>query len=219
MKKIIFSILLTSIFFTVTRAQTDPKDPKAKSILAQTSAKYRTYNIVRADFTLTIATPQSKANQVRTGVIYAQSKTSKFKLLFSDQELLSDGKTQWNYLKDDKEIQITDADKGESSVNPAQLFTMYEKGFKYLYVGDGKINGRATYTIDLSPEDIKRPFFKVRISVDKVSKMITNAIVFDKSGSKFTYLIKAFTPAVKVADSFFTFDAKKYPGVEIVDLR
>jgi outer membrane lipoprotein-sorting protein len=52
-----------------------------------------------------------------------------------------------------------------------------------------------------------------------LSKQITNAVIFDKNGNKYTYTIKTFMPNVKVPESTFAFDSKLYPGVELVDLR
>jgi outer membrane lipoprotein carrier protein len=43
--------------------------------------------------------------------------------------------------------------------------------------------------------------------------------MFDKGGNRYKYTIAKFNPNVKVDDSFFTFDPKKYPGVEVIDLR
>ena len=43
--------------------------------------------------------------------------------------------------------------------------------------------------------------------------------MFDRSGNRYKYTITKFVPNVKVDDSFFTFDVKKYPGVEVIDLR
>jgi len=57
------------------------------------------------------------------------------------------------------------------------------------------------------------------LRIDKVNKQISNIVVNDKNGNVYTYLIKSFTPNVKVNDSLFSFDAKAHPGVEVVDLR
>jgi len=43
--------------------------------------------------------------------------------------------------------------------------------------------------------------------------------MFDKAGNRYKYTITKFTANVKVDDSFFTFDPKKYPGIEVIDLR
>ena len=88
-----------------------------------------------------------------------------------------------------------------------------------MYTGDSKVNNRTVHVIDLTPTDGKRSFFKVRLNIDKSTKQISNAIIFDKNGNRYTYTIRTFTPNVKVSESMFAFDAKKYPGVEVVDLR
>jgi outer membrane lipoprotein-sorting protein len=137
----------------------------------------------------------------------------------TDQELYSDGKSQWTYLKDNKEVQITDVDNNADGINPAKIFTVYEQGYKYLFTGEKKVGSKTLQTIDLSPLDIKKTVFKIRLTIDKAAKQITNVVIFDKSGNKYTYAIKTFTPNVKVAETTFAFDAKKYPGVEVVDLR
>ena len=53
----------------------------------------------------------------------------------------------------------------------------------------------------------------------KKDKSIQSWTMFDKSGNRYKYAISKFVPNVKVDDSFFTFDPKKYPGVEVIDLR
>jgi len=53
----------------------------------------------------------------------------------------------------------------------------------------------------------------------KKDKSIQSWTMFDKSGNKYKYTISKFAPNVNVADAMFTFDPKKYPGVEIIDLR
>jgi outer membrane lipoprotein-sorting protein len=136
-----------------------------------------------------------------------------------EQEIISDGKTQWTYIKKDKEVEISDVDNSNESLNPAQIFTIYEKGYKYVYNGDEKVDGKTYQVIDLTPEDEKKPFFKIRLSIDKAKKQIYSAMIFDKNGSRYTYIVRSFTPNVKVPETTFTFDKKDHPGVELVDLR
>ena len=194
-------------------------DPKAKAILAEVSKKYKSYDAVKADFTFNISNPQSKLNETQSGTLHVRSKANKYKVVLNGQEMISDGKSLWTYLKEDKEVQVTEVDKSAAGLNPAKIFTIYEKGFKSLYTGETKANGKVYQNIDLSPIDAKQSFFKIKLKVDKLSKQIVNAVIYDKNGSHYTYAVKTFTPNVKVSDSMFAFDAKKYPGVEVVDLR
>ncbi|MNY08271.1 lipoprotein chaperone [compost metagenome] len=135
------------------------------------------------------------------------------------QEMISDGKTLWTYLKEEKEVQVTAVDNSNNALNPAKIFTMYEKGYKYLYTGEKKVGTKIYQGIDLTPLDGSNPYFKIRLSIDKVAKQIVSAVIMEKNGNKYTYNVKMFVPNAKVPESTFTFDSKKYPGVEVVDLR
>jgi len=224
MKKIFFYILFI-LTATHTFAQ---KDAQAKVILNQVSQKYRSYPIIKSDFSFTIDNPQANIKETRNGSLITQSKGGKYKVtLYAttgaktdvEQEIISDGKSQWTYLKADKEVQVSDADNSGEGFNPAQLFTMYEHGYKYIYTGDQKIGGKTYQSIDLTPEDDKKPFFKIRLLVDKLKKQIYSALIFDKSGSKYNYTLRSLTSAPKVPDNTFTFDTKAHPGVEVVNLK
>lgn len=203
-------------FVVSVMAQTDAK---ARAILAEVSKKYRSYDVIKTDFTFTLDNPQAKLKDTQTGTLYAKAKSNKYKVVLKSQELISDGKNQWTYSKADREVQLSEVDNSLNALNPAQIFTMYEKGFKYFYSGEKRVNNRLVHVIDLTPTDIKRSFFKVRLNIDKITKRISNAVIFDKNGNRYTYLIRTFTPNVKIPESMFAFDAKKYPGVEVVDLR
>ena len=216
MKKFVLSALIVVGSVGSILAQTDAK---AKAILAEVSKKYRSYDVIKTDFTFTLDNPQAKIKETQVGTLYARSKANKYKVVLKAQELISDGKNQWTYLKADKEVQVSEVDNSPNALNPAQIFTIYEKGFKYIYTGDAKVNNRVVQVIDLTPLDSKRSFFKVRLNIDKLTKQISNAMIFEKNGNRYTYAIRTFTPNVKIPESTFGFDSKKYPGVEVVDLR
>lgn len=216
MKKIVWSLLITAGFMGSSYAQTDAK---AKAILADVSKKYRSYDVVKTDFTFILDNPQAKIKETQQGTLTVKAKNNKYRVTMTNQELISDGKSQWTYLKEDKEVQVTNADNNGDALNPAKIFTVYEKGFKYTYTGDSKIGGKVYQMIDLAPIDVTKSYFKIRLGIDKVAKQIGSVVIFDKSGSKYTYNVKKIVPNIKVPESTFAFDTKKYPGVEVVDLR
>ena len=223
MKKltILALILLTA---TYSFAQ---KDVAAKAILSQVSAKYKQYDVVKADFTFTLDNTQAGVKDTQNGTLVAKSKSNKFNVTIynpqdkadATQQIISDGKTQWTYLKKDNEVQVNTASTNGDGLNPAQIFTIYEHGYKYIYNGESKVAGKVYQEIDLTPEDISKTYFKVRLHIDKEKKQIYSALIFDKNGNRYTYTIRTFAPNVKVPDSFFTFDPKAHKGVELVDLR
>ncbi|RYF21526.1 MAG: outer membrane lipoprotein carrier protein LolA [Flavobacteriales bacterium] len=215
MKKILVALLMLGTGLAA-NAQTDAK---AKEILAAVSKKYRTYDIVKSDFTFTLNNAQAKVKETQQGTLYVKANANKYKVAMTNQDLISDGKVQWTYLKNDKEVQISNVDNSGDALNPAKIFTIYEKGFKYLYTGESKSGAKTYQMIELSPTDTKKSVFKVRLSIDKATKQIANIVIYEKNGNTYTYNVKTFSPNVKIPETTFAFDAKKYPGVEVVDLR
>lgn len=216
MKKMILSLLVITGGLVTVQAQTDAK---AKAILAEVSKKYRSYDIVKTDFTFTLENPQAKVKETQQGTLIVKANANKYKVVMTNQDLISDGKSQWTYLKNDQEVQVTNVDNSGDAINPAKIFTVYERGFKYQYTGEKKVGSKIYQTIDLAPTDAKKQFYKIRLTIDKVAKQISNVLIFDKNGNRYTYNVKTFVPNVKLPESTFAFDSKKYPGVEVVDLR
>ncbi len=217
-KKISLIFLVILGFNTCLLAQTDAK---AKAILAGVSKKFKSYDVISAGFTITAESPQTKTKQTQSGTVFVRSKLNKFKVSLPQQEIISDGKTFWTYLKEDKEVQIASVvndDDDDNVLNPAKIFTLYEKGFKYVYTGEVKQNGKIYQQIELAPTST-RSYSKVKLLIDKLKKQLAVATIFDKNGSKYTYAITSFNPNVKASESTFTFNKANYPGVEVVDLR
>ncbi|TWR23800.1 outer membrane lipoprotein carrier protein LolA [Mucilaginibacter achroorhodeus] len=223
MKKLFAYIILFTATVTTVFAQ---KDTEAKTILNKLSKQYRTYDAVKTDFTLLVDNQQANIKETQTGTLISRSKTNKYKVTIYEpgtkkinQEIISDGKSQWTYLKDANEVQLSNADNSEEGFNPGKLFTIYENGYKYIYTGLQKAGGKTYQVVDLTPTSEKSSYFKVRLMIDKAKNQLYSAQIFDKNGSKYTYTLRSFTPNVKVSESTFTFDKKAYPKAELVDLR
>ena len=129
--KRLFIISFFSLITTYTFAQ---KDVTAKAILSQVSQKYKGYDVVKADFDFTLDNQQAGIKETQSGTLITRSKANKFKVtIYSPggkqdvaQEIISDGKTQWTYLKKDNEVQVNNVDPSGEGLNPAQIFTIYE---------------------------------------------------------------------------------------------
>jgi len=192
---------------------------KAKTILAEVSKKYKSYQVVKATFSFAIDNPKAKIKNTENGTLYVKANANKYKMIMDERELISDGKNQWTHLIADQEVQLTAVDNTSDALNPAQIFTLYEKGFSPIYTGEKKIGNKVYQTIELTPIDKRKSYSKVILSIDKTAKQIAKVVVLEKDGSKYTYQVKSFVPNVKMPESIFTFNAKEYPGVEVVDLR
>ncbi len=131
MKKLIFVFLSILLAFGAS-AQVDTK---AQTLLNELSAKYKKYKSIKAQFAYTLESKASKMKQTQKGVL--NLKGNKFKVEVANKEITCDSKTVWTYSSADNEVQINNYNPNENGFNPAQIFTMYEKGFSYKFV-EGK---------------------------------------------------------------------------------
>jgi outer membrane lipoprotein-sorting protein len=122
-------------------------------------------------------------------------------------------------MKEAKEVQVNSVDANEEGIKPAEIFTMYDKGFLIKFINENQAGAKVLQNLELTPTDKSKAFFKVKLSVDKASKQLVKSIIFDKNGNRYTYAIKNFKANTPTTASTFSFDPKKYPGVELVDLR
>jgi len=193
-------------------------DPAAKKILDEVSAKFKTYKSVKANFTLKIENAAGKAQGTKTGAV--QMKGAKYRVALDGQDIICDGKTIWTYDKAAKEVQISTLDNSSGSITPQKLFTnFYDKDFLYILNEEKKVGAKTIQVIELTPIDKSKPFFKVLIEVDKAAKTIISTKVFEKNGNRYTYSVSSMTTNAEIPDASFSFDPKKFPGVEVIDLR
>ena len=192
-------------------------DPKAFEILEAMSNKYKAIPAFEANISYTLSNDVEKISEEFKGRISV--KGDKFKLVLPEQEVINNGVTVWTYLPEAKEVNIDNFDPNADEVSPSKFYDIYKKGYKYLYLQEQTEGGVVCEIVDLVPEKKDAQYFKVRMNIVKKDKSIQSWTMFDKSGNRYKYTIAKFAPNAKIDDTFFTFDPKKYPGVEVIDLR
>jgi outer membrane lipoprotein carrier protein len=221
MKKIstnLVVVLLSIITATAQPAGMGKSDPEAKKILDAVSAKFKSFKAVQAKFTLKIENATGKLMGNKTGTVYM--KGNKYRISVTGQEIFCDGNNVSTYDKSANEITITKIDPSANTITPQKIFTnFYDKDFLYKLNGDKKIASKTIQEIELTPIDKSKPFFKVLLFVDKAASTITSTKLFEKAGNKYTYSVANMNTTGAIGDAQFIFDAKKFPGAEVVDLR
>ncbi len=193
------------------------QDAKAKSILDGMSKKVNSLKSLKANFALRLAGANSKVKDTKKGTFYM--KGPKYRVSLAGQEIICDNKTVWTYTKDANEVQVSNFDPNAQTISPAKLFTnFYDKEYSYKYAGTRKVAGKDCDIIELTPTGKSKQFSKVELAIDKTSTLVGGTI-WEKNGNQYQYDVSGFTPNAAIADNQFSFDAKKYPGVEVVDLR
>lgn len=215
-----YTLLAFAVTVLAANGQTSPtkNDPDAKKILDKVSAKFKTYKSPQAAFSYQVENAQGKVLSTKKGTVVMQG--NKYHVTMSGLEIFSDGKTSWNYDKSANEVTVNGVDGSPNAMTPQKLFTnFYDKDFFYKLNGEKKINGKTVQEIEMTPTDKTRPFHKVYVYVDKATNTISSARFLEKSGNRYSYTITSLKPNAAATDAQFAFDKKRYPGVEVVDLR
>jgi outer membrane lipoprotein carrier protein len=192
-------------------------DPKALEILEAMSKKYKSIPAFEANITCNLSNDVDKVNEEFKGKITV--KGDKFRMALPEQEVINNGATIWTYLPEAKEVNIDNYDPSSEDINPSKIHEVYKKGYKYLYLQDKNEGGVLCEEVDLVPEKKDAQYFKIKMFINKKEKTVQSFTLFDKGGNRYKYTISKFVPNAKIEDTYFTFDPKNYPGVEVIDLR
>jgi outer membrane lipoprotein-sorting protein len=209
---------LSLVLIALTSMALPHKDKTANKLLKEVSKKYKDYKTLKSDFTVVTEAADPKTPK-KTEKGSLQTKGNSFRLSFGGQEIFCNGRFIWTYTKETNECTKDKYNPNSGSgLNPAKIFTIWEKGFLYAADGTYKKGTVEIQKIKLTPTDKKKPYFLMDLEIDKNAKTVSSLRVSFKAGNKQTYNITSQTPNAAIADSVFEFNAAAYPGVEVVDL-
>ena len=209
MKKVIIfcGIILLSGLLNISKAQ-----DQAKAVLDEVSTTLTSYETLQADFSFTLSNVEADIEDTFEGKLVLQGK--KYRLSMMGILIMCDGEKLWNYVEEMNEVSILDADDSEF-FNPTQIFNLYKKDYDL-----ETLNQQGSeYQIKLTPQVDDQDFSHIILSVDKAKKRILGASYFGTDGNTYKIKISNTLTNVQVDDRFFMFDPKKYPGVDIFDMR
>ena len=131
--------------------------------------------------------------------------------------VICDGKTIWTFMPASNEVQVNSLDNKDESMTPSKLLSNYNTNFKSKILTD-KNTDPSSVKIELVPNTVKN-FNRAVLVIDKAKLQVKAFMINDKNGNIFTYTITRFLTDTPVGANDFTFDAKKFPGVEVIDMR
>lgn len=190
------------------------QDQVAKDVLDRLSETTKSYKNMTVGFDFIFENKNQNINEKQKGILVLQEEM--FRLEMEEQIIINDGESQWIYLADMNEVQIMEHDPEEQMMSPNKLFTIYEEGYKYIYVGAEAEKGKRLQIIDLFPEE-SGAFMKVTLAVDAAKNQLHKITMHDKNGGTYAYLVTSFKSNTAIAP--FIFKTVDYPGVEAIDLR
>ena len=191
----------------------------SNALLDELSKKAKGYTSIAADYDSRLLDVQSGIDISQSGSIKVSGE--KYNLDLSDYVIVNDGETFWSFDKAGNTVQIDYAeDMADGSLQPSQMFTIWEQDFKNEYKGETTENGKACHVIYLYPNDpTSKPYHTIQLSIDKAKMEIVKIVVKGREGQDMIYDVKSFKPNEGVSEDDFTFDIKSHPGIEVIDNR
>ena len=129
-----------------------------------------------------------------------------------------DGKTQWSYVADTEEVNISHPTIEElQSINPYLILMRYKTNFDYTYKGSQTRNGVKGHEIVLTPKHSgNREVIRVFIS----QKHQPLAMKIEQDGRTLSEIsVISYKTDQGLEDGIFRFNKSLYPNVEIIDMR
>ncbi|MDA3927934.1 MAG: outer membrane lipoprotein carrier protein LolA [Prolixibacteraceae bacterium] len=212
MKRVFIFLFLFSSFVGYSQI-----DQKAKSILDQVSKTTKNYSSISADFEFIMINTEVDINESNKGSLIIQGNS--YKLNINSIEIFSDGETQWTYMTDADEVNISEVNTDEESmINPATIFSIYEHGYTNTYLGEftsGTIN---THKIEMVPTE-ESEFSRVILEINQTNLQIIGATMFGNDGNQYLIAVKNMNTSKTYPNSTFVFDTQKHPNVDVIDMR
>jgi outer membrane lipoprotein-sorting protein len=223
--KTTFTLILLLILFAFSNAQNNSmNDPEAGALLKASSAKYKSMGAVEVEFTLTTRSPKIKADEPESKYIEVLNgkiwlKGNQFKIVLNGNEVYCNGKDIWTYIVKNKECQLNEYVESDQVFSPSKIFNLVESGYPHQIKEKKNFKGKNVTVIEMLPGTRKVSFFKIDAAIDDNTKEVLEVKIYEKNGVHYIYNISKLTVLQNISSSDFAFDAKKHPGVNIVDLR
>lgn len=177
----------------------------AKSVLDKAAASVTVASGVKANFRMTTTTGNT------SGTIAIKGK--KFYATTPQAKVWFDGKTQWTYLKNNDEVNVSNPTEAQlQAINPYNFINLYKNGYTYTMNTAG-----TNYVIHLTSNSADRKIKELFITVNKKSYEPMQVKMLQ--GKKWTTFDITSIKKEKIADSQFRFNSKDFPKAEIIDLR
>jgi len=213
-------LFLISIFSVFVLTGYSQQDAKAKEILEKVTKATQSLASLDAKFSYEMENKAENVKDKSIGSIVLKGKKYKLNIPQLGTQITCDGKTIWTYMTNSNEVTIADLDEStDELMDPAKIFTIYEKGFNYKFISESVDGTVPVYNIELTPQKPSGDIQKIKLMIDKQKMLIHGAVMTGKDGNTINVIVMQLKTDGVFADSDFVFDSKKYKGIEVVDMR
>ncbi|MCS6895634.1 MAG: outer membrane lipoprotein carrier protein LolA [Bacteroidia bacterium] len=194
-------------------------DPKADNLIRSSRKKLKAMDHMTVVFSYMVENRADTTQKriARSGTFRYRPKQNKFSVDIGDIVVLSDGKTVWQFLKKENEVNVSKYDPKEG-FSIERIFRIYEEDMKVRLDKTETYKGRTTHKISLFPISDGTDYFRVEVWIDAQSQLPQRMRISNRDGTIVEYELKSYDTQ-PIPDSMFVFDSTKHPGVKVIDLR
>lgn len=190
---------------------------EASKVLDKTAEAFIAQNGIKADFKANYYTDGEIEGSAQ-GTICIQGK----KLYVSTPEIITwfDGETQWSYVIENEEVNIsTPTAEEQQTMNPYYFLNLYNDGYKFK-IEETTLRGKDCYEITLTAKAKDKTPHDIILNIDMTDFSPMCIRTRMKKKNKWTRIsIYNYEGGKSFPSYFFEFNQDNYPDVEIIDLR
>ena len=139
---------------------------------------------------------------------------------YFDSEELSlwfNGTTQWVYFKNTREVNITTPTADElAQTNPMVAISEYPSKFTLQLINQADVHH---YTIKMTPKNKQENFEKLIVKFNKKDNMLQSIKLQEKTPTTHEFIVTKYQQDASIHGKMFIFDASKFEGAILNDLR
>jgi outer membrane lipoprotein-sorting protein len=183
----------------------------AEALIRLLVNQVKSHNNVEMAFSYQISPDGKNLGDSEKGHAWLQGEA--YKIEMADQQTISDGKTIWSYLIEDEEVMVSNATDGTDNT-PLKLLTSLDESYVATLTG---IDAQGLASIELA--NPKGQYKRVTLKINTKKTELKSADIYMEDGSKVVVNVEEMKFDQKLDDGFFTFDTKKHPKVDVIDMR
>ena len=183
----------------------------AETLIRLLIGQIKSHDNVEMTFNYQISPDGKQAGDSEKGHAWLQDES--YKVEMADQQTISDGKTIWTYFIEAEEVMVSNATDGTDNT-PLKLLTSLDKNYAATLTS---IDPKGNATIELaSPNE---QYNRITLRIDAKKYELKSADIYVEDGSKAVITFEEMIFDQELGDKFFTFDTKKHPKVDVIDMR
>lgn len=210
--------IVVSIFFcagATAQMKNTPtsQDQKVNNILSTAFGKIKAAGAISFDATIVNKDPDKK--EVSRQKVKVLLSGNKYRITLDEILILCDEKAVYSIDNSTKEVTVNAPSDSDMDIfNPAKLLQNRDKNFRSKLIREENTQ----FVVDLTPRKTQN-FHKIRLLINKTSYQITKVEVYNYNSSRNECTISQYKTNAKATDADFIYNAAKYKGYEVVDMR